>query len=227
MAKKKGQPQKEPEPEPVEEEEEEDDDDEEEEELELLQVDLGDVIKLKQILDETVAAAMLDHIEEDYYLDNIKLALMVAACSFAMVAQFAEKMFNVPFPESRFLLGGCCCCYFVLSGILQLITTFIDQDAILLTLPKSTSKNKDLKDHGIRVRTQFPRFSEFFTVVLEYQKKENSPHVEQTWSVGQFFDKEGFFDEIGLQLEVEKLFNRLEDGKYDSDKAAAAEKKNQ
>ena len=212
----------------IEKEEEEDDADDgeeyEEDELELLQVDLGDMIKLKQILDEAVAAAVLEHIEEDYALDNIKLAIMVAACLFAVVAQFAP----LPFPDSRFLLGLCCCCYFILSGVLQLITTFIDQDAILLTKPKETSKNKDLKKYGIRVRSQFPRFSEFFTVVLEYQGLENSPYVEQQWSVGQFFDKEGFFDEIGLQLEIDSLFKRLEDGKYDNDKTtAAAVKKNQ
>ena len=207
----------------VEEEEEEAEQEEEyeEDELELLQVDLGDMMKLKQILDEAVAAAILEHIEEDYRLDNVKLLIMVVACLFAVVAQFAP----VPFPESRPLLGICCCCYFVLSGILQLITTFIDQDSILLSKPKKTSKNKDLHTHGVRVRTQFPRFSEFFTVILEFQGREDSPLVEQRWSVGQFFDKEGFFDEIGLQKEVELLFNRLEQGKYD--KMGNAEKKNQ
>jgi signal peptidase complex subunit 2 len=44
--------------------------------------------------------------------------------------------------------------------------------------------------------------------------------VQEKWSVGQFFDKEGMFDEIGLQLEVEKLFARLEDGKYDKSEAS-------
>eukprot|EP00429_Kryptoperidinium_foliaceum_P038854 CAMPEP_0176162932 /NCGR_PEP_ID=MMETSP0120_2-20121206/83354_1 /TAXON_ID=160619 /ORGANISM="Kryptoperidinium foliaceum, Strain CCMP 1326" /LENGTH=207 /DNA_ID=CAMNT_0017500441 /DNA_START=75 /DNA_END=695 /DNA_ORIENTATION=- len=177
----------------------------EEDELELLQVDLGDMVKLKQILDEAVAAALLDkYLEEDYRLDNIKLTIMVAACLFAVVAQFAP----LPFPESRPVLGVCCCCYFILSGILQLITTFIDKDCILLTksLPADKTSNKDLQSYGVRVRSQFPRFSEFYTVILEFQGKENSPSVEQRWSVGKFFDKEGMFDEVGLQLEVEALF---------------------
>ena len=69
----------------------------EEDELELLQVDLGDMIKLKQILDEAVAATVLEKLEEDYRLDNFKLAIMIAACLFAVVAQFAP----IPFPESR------------------------------------------------------------------------------------------------------------------------------
>lgn len=186
----------------------------EEDELELLQVDLGDMVKLKQVLDESVAASLLDKfLEEDYRLDNIKLATMVLACLFAMVAQFSP----VPFPDCRPILGICCCCYFLLSGVLQLITTFIDKDSILLTkpLPASKTSNKELQKYGVRVRSQFPRFSEFYTVILEFQGMENSPLVEQKWSVGQFFDKEGMFDEVGLQLEVEALFKRLEGGKYD------------
>lgn len=236
MAKKK---QKEPvvevESEP---EEEEEDEEEEEEEMELLQVDVGDMIKVKQILDETVAATILEQIDEDYRFDNFKLVLMTIACIFAMIAQFAP----LPFPDSRLIIGLCCATYFCLSGVLQLITTFIDQDCILLTepLPKEGKKNdedggynqdtgkkifrKDPKDikskelfqYGIRVRSQFPRFSEWYTVILEFEKMPNTPRVEQKWSVGQFFDKEGMFDEIGLQLEVEKLYRRLEDADYEN-----------
>jgi len=226
-------------------EEDEEDDEEEEEEMELLQVDVGDMIKVKQILDETVAATVLEQIDEDYRFDNFKLILMTVACIFAMIAQFAP----LPFPESRLIIGGCCAIYFALSGILQLITTFVDQDCILLTkpLPKEGKKNdndgginedtgkkifrknpkdiksKDLFAYGIRVRSQFPRFSEWYTVILEFEKKENTPRVTQKWSIGQFFDKEGMFDEIGLQLEVEKLYRRLEDADYD--KSAADKKK--
>jgi signal peptidase complex subunit 2 len=210
----------------VEEDDENEDEVEEEEEIELLQVDVGDMIKVKQILDETVAASVLEHIDEDYYLDNIKLAIMTAACAFAMVAQFAP----IPFPESRIVLGLCCCCYFLLSGILQLITTFVDVDSILITKPfkkdgtngndktkSSQVKNKDLFQCGVRVRSQFPRFSEWYTVILEFQGRENSPYVEQKWSVGQFFDKEGMFDEVGLQMEIDKLFQRLSEGDYNKD----------
>jgi signal peptidase complex subunit 2 len=193
----------------------------EEDELELLQADLGDMVKLKQILDEAVAATILEKLDEDYRLDNIKLGIMMSACLFAVVAQFAP----VPFPDSRPLLGVCCCSYFILSGVLQLITTFIDKDSILLTKPAANTKNKDLKASGVRVRSEFPRFSEWYTVILEYQGRENSPLVEQRWSVGNFFDKEGFFDEIGLQKEVESLYFRLEQGKYDSQTAPAEKKK--
>jgi hypothetical protein len=55
----------------------------------------------------------------------------------------------------------------------------------------SQVKNKDLYQYGVRVRSQFPRFSEWYTVILEFQGRENSPRVQQKWSIGQFFDKEG------------------------------------
>ena len=203
--------------------EDEEEEDYEEDELELLQVDLGDMVKLKQILDEAVASRILEKIEEDYRLDNFKLGIMISACIFAMVAQFAP----IPFPDSRPVLGLCCCVYFVLSGILQLITTFIDQDSILLTKPLGKNdKNPDMEKYGVRVRSQLPRFSEWYTVILEFQNLDDTPLVEQRWSVGQFFDKEGMFDEIGLTKEIDNLYERLEKGKYDSTKTAE-EKKNQ
>ena len=251
---------------------EDDEDDDEEEELELLQVDLGDVIKMKQVLDEAVSAALLEnpadnvydigiHLVEDTAWDNMKLCIMAAACLFAMVAQFAP----LPFPESRPVLGVCGTLYFVLSGVLQYITTFIDQDAILMTLPvqkdkdetkeevkdaksssskksgsnkpadnkqATTPKNPLLSQYGLRVPSNLPRFSEFYTVILEFQPNSNkkggekvvkmptgeeNPTVRETWSVGKFFDKEGYFDEVGCMLAVTKLYERMERQDYDDE----------
>jgi len=226
MAKKKAQNKAvetvaaEPVPDDDEDENEEDDDDYDEDEMELLQVDLGDMVKLKQVLDEAVASVLLEKLDEDYRWDNFKLSIMALACLFAMVAQFAP----IPFPESRPLLGVCGCAYFFLSGVLQLIATFIDKDSILLTQPlspdtesgqKDKTKNELLKKHGVRVRSNLPRFSEWYSVILEFKMDEGkSPYSEQKWSVGKFFDKEGFFDESGLMKEVEKLYDRFEQGDY-------------
>jgi signal peptidase complex subunit 2 len=186
----------------------------EEEELELLQVDLGDILKVKQVLDEATASAMLDlcNLEEDYRLENIKLILMFVACCFAMVAQFAP----LSFPESRYVLGGCCVIYFVLSGFLQLLVTFVEKDAIMITKPESGG-SYEIKDKGIRVRTSFPRFEEFYCVVLEYEGVSNSRFVEHKWSVGNFFDVEGMFDEISFMEEVQKLVKRFEKQDYDKE----------
>lgn len=195
----------------------------EEEELELLQVDLGDMVKIKQVMDETVASQLLEHVPEDYRWDNFKLFIMSLACMFAMIAQFAP----IPFPDSRPILGICGSLYFVFSGILQLITTFIDQDSILWTspVPKNTTSNKDMEKYGLVVRTCLERFSEWYTVTIEFHpnqkdssdKSQGQPpsFVHQRWSIGQFFDKEGYFDEIGVTQEVDTLFKRFEAGDYD------------
>uniref|UniRef100_A0A7S0F5H5 Signal peptidase complex subunit 2 n=1 Tax=Craspedostauros australis TaxID=1486917 RepID=A0A7S0F5H5_9STRA len=189
------------------------DDDDDEEELDLLQVELGDMVKLKQVLDETVSVAILDQVEEDCRFDNFKLCLMTVACIFAVVAQFAP----IPFPDSRPILGACCCLYFILSGVLQFITTYIDKDCILLTKAvEKNEKNTDMEKHGLRVRSQLPRFSEWYKVILEFEGRQDTPSVEQVWSIGQFFDSDGMFDEIGLKMEVNSLYLRLAAGKYDS-----------
>jgi len=68
------------------------------------------------------------------------------------------------------------------------------------------------------------------TVPSSERNKAGGKMVEETWSVGQFFDKEGYFDEIGLGDEIDKLFARLEEGKYDEPGASQKElekKKNQ
>lgn len=202
------------------------DDEEEEDELELLQVEVGDMVKLKQVLDEGVAGALLEHLPENYSWDNLKLMLMFTACVFAMLAQFAP----IPFPESRPVLGICGSAYFLFSGILQLIATFVDKDSILWTNPLTeehmkessmTYRNKDLQKYGLQVRSSLPRFSEWFTVIIQFHMKDepNPPMVTQTWSVGQFFDKEGYFDEVGLTMEVDKLFDRFNKGQYDKNTA--------
>jgi signal peptidase complex subunit 2 len=214
--------------EPVDDNDEEEEGEYEEDELELLQVDLGDMVKLKQVLDEAVAGILLEKLDEDYRWDNFKLGIMAAACIFAMVAQFAP----IPFPESRPLLGICGCAYFVLSGVLQLIATFIDKDSILLTLPlnqdsdskKAKTKNQMLQKHGVRVRSNLPRFSEWYSVILEFRDVEDSLFTEKKWSIGKFFDKEGYFDELGLGSEVEALYARFEKGEYTKSSDA---KKNQ
>jgi signal peptidase complex subunit 2 len=212
----------------------------EEEEIVYLQVDTGDIVKVKQVLDEAVAGTFLEDnflgitqgnntitaskskcigLSEDHKWNNIKLVLMAVACAFAMLAQFSP----VPFPENRPILGICCTIYFILSGILQLITTFYDQDCILITKPmkkeqtSDTAKNPNLVKYGLRVRTNMPRFSEYYTVIIEFQGLENSPFVKKTWSVGKFFDVEGMFDEFGLEDEVEQLFRRFEAGKFDTE----------
>ena len=238
--------------------------DDEDEAYEWLQVDLGDMVKVKQILDECVAAVVLEYLPENTKWDNGKLGIMLAACCFAAVAQLNT---STAWPHHRLLLAVCGVMYFLLSTLLQFITTFIDQDTIVWTDalteqnalsnkspgllgPSSSSyyslyrmkhhppgggsesppasslllKNPTFRQHGLRVRTSLPRFSEFYTVTLQFhvpppskkEAKEALLQVSQTWSIGQFFDATGYFDEMGLAREMEALLlRRLDQQQYD------------
>jgi signal peptidase complex subunit 2 len=93
---------------------------------------------------------------------------MLVACAFAMVAQF----YPMPFPESRPLLGVCCLAYFLASTIIQLIVSYAEQDAILTTQPLEGGG-----EGGLRVRTQFPRFQDEYTVILEEVGIKDPPTV--------------------------------------------------
>ena len=207
----------------------EEEEDYQEEEMVYLQVDTGDVVKLKQVLDEAVAGSVLQanrmdgspanhvNLPENRKNDNLKLVLMTLACIFALIAQFS----HLPFPDNRFWVGLFCALYFVLSGILQYTISFIDKDCIFVTKPltqvsQDRIKNKPkLSQYGLRFRSSLPRFSEFYTVIIEFQGLDKSPFVKQTWSVGKFFDVDGMFDEYGLADEVVKLFRRFECGNFD------------
>lgn len=185
--------------------------------IELHQVDTGDIIKVKQVLDETVVSALANtsQLKENHHVGNVKLILMALACGFAAVAQFAP----IPFPENRLLLGVCGTIYFILSGILQLILWFVEDDAIMITYPDGTSGEKK----GLRVRTAFPRYTEFFTLMLEYEdrkelkKKGESPveFVKETWSVGNFFDVDGYFDAAGFDKAVDGVYERFKKKQFD------------
>ena len=202
-----------------------------------INVDTGDSVKVKQTLDEAVVKAVLDHgYEEHHSLDNAKLLLMLVACSFAMVAQF----WPIPFPASRPLLGVCCSMYFVLSGILQLVVWFVERDAIMFTAhpmptlppggadadgarpaptpPKRTGAGDAAAGPviGLRIRSSFPRFQEFYTLTVQLNKPEGTtPTTTEVWSVGQFFDADGVFWEAGFCEAVEKLLATFEAKKFD------------
>ena len=197
----------------------------------FLQIDLGDVIKMKQVMDESAVAAVFDHAEAYYYYENLKLVIMSIACMFAMMAQFVP----IPFPESLPVVGACGAMYFVMSGVLQLITIFIDKDFIAFTKPAESGGNKLLQKYGVGVRSKQERFSEHYTIIMEFHMDKKAKaadpaaaalNVEETWSVGQFFDGEGYFDEVNFEKAVIDVYKRFEDGKYDN-RTITEEKKKQ
>jgi signal peptidase complex subunit 2 len=89
-----------------------------------------------------------------------------------MVAQF----YPMPFPDSRPLLGVCCAAYFIASSVLQFIVTYIEKDCIMTTNPilegaaEVNNKTRAGGVHGIRICTNFPRFSYDYTISVQVRK---------------------------------------------------------
>eukprot|EP00614_Pseudopedinella_elastica_P009888 CAMPEP_0172584126 /NCGR_PEP_ID=MMETSP1068-20121228/3716_1 /TAXON_ID=35684 /ORGANISM="Pseudopedinella elastica, Strain CCMP716" /LENGTH=292 /DNA_ID=CAMNT_0013378205 /DNA_START=22 /DNA_END=904 /DNA_ORIENTATION=- len=208
----------------------------EEESRELEQVELGDFVKVKQVLDESVVKAVLElDYTENQYWDNIKLVLMVVACLFAMVAQF----YPMPFPESRPLLGVCCFSYFVASTVLQLIVTYIEKDCIMVTGPVTGPADQSPKDGaemlnktraggklGLRIRTNFPRFSYDYSVAIQLNVKEEpgAPPPDVTsmrFKINDYFTEDGFYDEERFVRHVQSVLKDFEAGEYYLERAWA------
>jgi signal peptidase complex subunit 2 len=181
-------------------EEHEHEEEEEEEEMELIKIETGDTLKVKQVMDEAVVRAVLEcGLQEDHKWGNVKLFLMASACVFAAVAQFYPS----PFPESRGMLAVCCVSYFLCSGLLQCVLSFIDADIIIRTLPEGDAP-------ALVVQTDFPRFhDEFllwignaddFKVFTAFWGRggDRDPRTARVYKVGDYFDVDGNFDEQGL-----------------------------
>ena len=100
-------------------------------------IETGDIMKVKQVLDDaTIEAIGLAGYEINYAWDNFKMLLMVLACGFALTAQF----YPLPFPDSRLLLGCCVGSYAFISALLQYFVSFVDKDTIAITKPNKVSQ---------------------------------------------------------------------------------------
>ena len=172
--------------------------------MECQTIETGDSIKVKQVLDETVVETIMAiGFEQSYSWDNLKLLLMVVSCVFAMVAQF----YPMPFPESRPLQGACCAGYFVLSGVLQFMITFVDKDTIMTTAGATE----------LQIDTTFHRFQEYFTFMVVPVKNSGPKDAKATCAkmyVGRYFTEMGDYDQVGFALDIEKLMIMHKASKY-------------
>lgn len=75
---------------------------------------------------------------EDVFLSNVRIALGLAACSVALLAQF----YPLKFPANVPLLVSCIVVYVLLNLALQYLATFKEKNHILFTHPKTVSSKK-------------------------------------------------------------------------------------
>jgi ribosomal protein L12E/L44/L45/RPP1/RPP2 len=120
-----------------------------------------------------------------------------------------------------------------------------------LFVPIRTDENADMSKYGVRVRTELKRYTEWYTITLQFQlpttvsnivyslrqkhfkpppededltvRRLRSCVVSQKYSIGNFFDKNGNFDELSLVLAAEELLKRFVSCQYNNDKKVKKE----
>mmetsp|Transcript_7494 Transcript_7494/g.13554 ORF Transcript_7494/g.13554 Transcript_7494/m.13554 type:complete len:172 (-) Transcript_7494:49-564(-) len=150
-------------------------------------VEIGDTVQVKQCLDESLITTLDATYPRSIRLDTIKVSLMIAACLFALIAQFTPE----PFPESRLTLGICVSLYFVCSGLLQAVTTFVEKDTVFTA-----------QDKSFEVRTDLKRFESDYSFKVVVNEK---VVFSENWSIGLFFTEDGYFWNEGFEAKVKEV----------------------
>lgn len=151
-----------------------------------LRVTPGDATNMKRAMDEGLLELLVEDagVKEDHSATDFKLLIMFVACVSALVAQF----YPIPFPDNRWLLGGCFFVYFALSGLYQYHTWYVEKDYIFWS---KKAKGSDAAAAAaaaakpLAVRTQLPRFDEMYTVIVE--QPQGTQIAKASSSVGAFF----------------------------------------
>jgi signal peptidase complex subunit 2 len=174
----------------------------------------GDTLNHKRYLDDQVVRSFEDLFAgdaapfvEDLSWSNVKMGIMTAASASALLAQF----YPLPFPANWWLLGGCVVVYFALSGVLQLIVTFVDKDVVYTSKPPGVGARA-------RIRTALPRGSQVYTAIIECPPGVEVAKLEH--SVGRYYEaKDGSLvpANVARDLELE-----LKPWREQRTKAAAA-----
>ena len=144
---------------------------------------------------------------ENHSTENVKLGLMVACCAFAAAGHFVGT-----FPENRVFLGFMCAAYFLGSGVLQIIMTFVDKDYIYVSKPRTDIA----KGITLGIRTEMKRFDEHYELKFEKQDErvklpESERLIEASKkSIGNYFDYDGNFAKELFLSDVISQLKRFE-----------------
>lgn len=185
---------------------------------------LGDTATIKRLMDDAAVHIFLDETDgygyvEDTTMSNLKLVVGFLAVS----ASGVSHAYPATFPKNWLVLLLCCAWYFGMSGILQLLLSFVELESVVVLRGKGTKLDGSRAD-GINVSSHFPRFQEIYTLgVTPVPGSATSLHraprfrpdvaggnteaycLQRSWSVEAFFDEEGIFAEEAF-MQVVKDF---------------------
>jgi len=190
---------------------------------------LGDTATIKRLLDDAAIDVLLNDQDmgyvEDTSMSNLKLLIGFSAVG----ASLLSHVYPAPFPRNWWCLLFCCAFYFIMSGVLQLLLTFIELESILLLRVDQKSKvSRDVR--GLNVSSSFPRFQNMYTLAItpvpgsgrgvvalarsppfrpDLPEGNDSPHcLQQAWPVEHYFDEEGVFAEESFMEAVKEFLQR-------------------
>lgn len=170
-------------------------------------INLNDPYSVKRHLDDVAIETILGRgYGEDVTISNIKLAIGVAACATALLAQFYPKKF----PENQPLLVSCIVIYMLLNVVLQYVAYFKEKNHILLTHPLSGTFTQT----GLAVSSTLPRYSDMYTFTIASSDPKSiaaRPAVHFTKSVTQWFASDGVLAEDIFVEDVENLLDLYAD----------------
>ena len=186
---------------------------------------LGDTATIKRLMDDAVIDVFLDSKEGRGYVEDTSMSNLKLVVGFAGVgASLLSHVYPAPFPKNWWVLLLCCAFYFGMSGILQLLLSFVELESILVVRGKTDADGNKKATPGINISSHFPRFQEVYTLGVtpvpgsalalhkcprfrpDVSGGNTAAHcLQRSWSVEKFFDEEGVFAESDFWKAVEEF----------------------
>ena len=162
---------------------------------------LGDTATIKRLMDDAVIDVFLDSKEGRGYVEDTSMSNLKLVVGFAGVgASLLSHVYPAPFPKNWWVLLLCCAFYFGMSGILQLLLSFVELESILVVRGKTDADGNKKATPGINISSHFPRFRP------DVSGGNTAAHcLQRSWSVEKFFDEEGVFAESDFWKAVEEF----------------------